>query len=267
MSIDSIKFTSEYITEDISINKQIILPKKTHEFLIPFWSDNPNVIFQNQYITEFFPVKGMSFNQSLNAITRSIIILSIVMFALTRNLGVIGALIITMIAIYFYHQTQRQNSAKNNTEGFDSAGLAIIGDPSINKMGIVPGFDADTTVFDMNTSMNPFANLQLIDYTMNPNKKPAPPAANSIINDRILQQAKKAVIDLNHEQPDIADKLFKDLGENLEFEQSMRNFYSNPSTTLPNDQAAFAEFCYGGMISCKEGNAFACARNLDRYTN
>jgi hypothetical protein len=271
MSTDSIKFTSEYIPEDISINKQVLLPIKKSENMVPFWSDNPNVLFQNQFITEFFPVKGMSFTQSLNAITRSIIILSVIGFALTRNLGFFGALIITMVAIYFYYQTQRP---KNCKEGFDNAGLAVIADPSINKYDPVTnkkrletGFDGPNTVFDENTPVNPFSNVLLTDYDMNPNKKPAPPAANSEINDRILAQAKKTVIDLNHEQSDIADKLFKDLGENLEFEQSMRNFYSNPSTTIPNDQAAFAEFCYGGMISCKEGNAFACARNLERYTN
>jgi hypothetical protein len=66
---------------------------------------------------------------------------------------------------------------------------------------------------------------------------------------------------------DIADKIFHDLGEQLVFEQSMRPFYSNPGTTIPNDQTSFAEFCYGSMVSCKEGNKFACARNLGRYTN
>jgi 1-deoxy-D-xylulose-5-phosphate reductoisomerase len=47
----------------------------------------------------------------------------------------------------------------------------------------------------------------------------------------------------------------------LTFEQSMRQFYSNPATLTPDDQQAFAEFCYGSMISCAEGNKFACARN------
>ena len=121
-------------------------------------------------------------------------------------------------------------------------------------------------MFDDSTSSNPYANVLLTDYDMNPNKKPAPPAGTEQIYRNILSQAKQTVIELNHEQPDIADKLFKDLGENLEFEQSMRNFSSNPSTTIPNDQTAFAEFCYGGMISCKEGNAFSCARNLERHT-
>ena len=68
-------------------------------------------------------------------------------------------------------------------------------------------------------------------------------------------------------QIDQFHKLFKDAGSELMFEQSLRPFNSNPSTTIPNDQAGFAEFCYGSMISCKEGNQFACARNLARHTN
>jgi hypothetical protein len=87
------------------------------------------------------------------------------------------------------------------------------------------------------------------------------------VNNDILKQAKLMVVESNPEQPDIADKLFRDLGEQLVFEQSLRPFYSTASTTIPNDQSSFAEFCYGSMISCKEGNSFACARNLSRYTN
>jgi hypothetical protein len=103
-------------------------------------------------------------------------------------------------------------------------------------------------------------------YEYNHNKKPAPPAFNTSINSQILTQAKKLVNDANPDQPDLSNKLFKDLGEQLEFEQSLRQFNSNPATTIPNDQGAFAEFCYGSMISCKEGNKFACARNLSRHT-
>jgi hypothetical protein len=77
----------------------------------------------------------------------------------------------------------------------------------------------------------------------------------------ITEKAKQMVIANNPNNPDIADKLFKDLGDQYMFEQSMQSFYSTASTTIPNDQESFSEFCYGGMISCKEGNAFACARN------
>jgi hypothetical protein len=270
MSTDTIKYTSEFIPDDNSINKIIYSGNNNKPKPIPFWSENPNILFQSEYITEFFPVKGMPLSQSLNAITRSIIILSIIGFLLTKNWSFSVALVITMVAIYFYYQAQQQN--KHISEGYANPGLAIMGDSSYNKnLNMLSGIDLSsgkyekTTVFDDNTSSNPYSNVLLTDYDINPNKKPAPPAGNNHTYQNILTQAKKTVMEINHEQPDIAEKLFKDLGENLEFEQSMRNFYSNPATTIPNDQAAFAEFCYGSMISCKEGNAFACARNLDRY--
>jgi hypothetical protein len=37
-------------------------------------------------------------------------------------------------------------------------------------------------------------------------------------------------------------------------------FYTTPNTTIPNDQKGFAEFCFGDMISCKQGNEMACQR-------
>jgi hypothetical protein len=100
----------------------------------------------------------------------------------------------------------------------------------------------------------------LTDYEDNPNKKPAPASYNRANTQDILTQAKEFVKTANPDQPDIADKLFKDLGEELQFEQSMRPFYSTSATTIPNDQEAFADFCYGSMVSCKEGNMFACSR-------
>jgi hypothetical protein len=105
------------------------------------------------------------------------------------------------------------------------------------------------------------------DYEYNPHKKPAPPAFNAGISNQILDKAKTLVKELNPDQPDISDKLFKDLGEQYVFEQSLRQFTSNPSTTVVNDQTGFADFCYGSMTSCKDGNLFSCARNLPRHTN
>jgi hypothetical protein len=105
------------------------------------------------------------------------------------------------------------------------------------------------------------------DYDYNVNKKPAPPSYTENGSAEILAKAKQMVVNANPGQPNIANKLFTDLGDQIGFEQSMRPFHSTASTTIPNDQGAFADFCYGSMVSCKEGNMFACARNLPRYTN
>jgi hypothetical protein len=89
--------------------------------------------------------------------------------------------------------------------------------------------------------------------------------ANASTNVDVLSQAKELVRSMHPNQPEIADKLFTDLAEEYTFEQSLRPFYSMPNTTIPNDQQGFRNFCYGDMVSCKEGNPLACSRNLLRH--
>ena len=122
-------------------------------------------------------------------------------------------------------------------------------------------------VFQQPTSTNPFSNVLVSDIKYNPDKKAALPAYDQIIEDEINNKVKDSIQELNPDLPNIKDKLFKDLGEEMAFEQSMRQFYSNPSTTIPNDQTAFANFCYGNMTSCKEGNSFACGKYAQNYDN
>lgn len=193
--------------------------------------------------------------------------MTVVSFAVSRSIRllVIGGITIGCIyLLYYYHEKENKKlnvrPANQVLEGFDNSSPAY----SYMVQNNIPIPD---NVFDKPSEGNPLSNVLLTDYDFNPNKKPAPPLFNADVNAQLLTQAKQLVVDQNPDQPDIADKLFHDLGENLVFEQSMRQFYSNPSTTIPNDQAGFAEFCYGSMISCKEGNKFACARNLSRYTN
>jgi hypothetical protein len=219
---------------------------------LPFWSENPNILFQFPYITEIFPVDAMSYNQNLNAISRLVILFTFIGFIFTKNIRLlfIGAITLFSIYILYYMQLKKKESFKDAAQEFLKDKI-----PSYNDTFMSP------------TTTNPFSNVLISDYDYNPNKKPAPPSFNIQTNNDILENAKKMVSDLNPDQPDIADKLFRDLGEQYVFEQSLRPFYSTASTTIPNDQQAFAEFCYGSMISCKEGNPFACARNLSRYTN
>ena len=53
---------------------------------IPFWSSDPNILLKQPYLLEFFPVENMTYNQKLNAISRSVIILGLVGFFLTTNI-------------------------------------------------------------------------------------------------------------------------------------------------------------------------------------
>jgi hypothetical protein len=232
--------------------KESIEPKEPK---IPFWSENPNVLFDPKYILEFFPVESMSYQQKLNAISRIVLLLTILGFVFSQNFRLIVVAFITLGAIFLIHYYHKKTETNEN---FVNPAIDYLDDLHILH---------PSTLFDTSSPSNPFSNVLMTDYDYNVDKKPAPPAFNKNVNEDILANAKQMVVDSNPGQPDIADKLFKDLGEQMDFEHSLRQFTSNSSTTIPNDQGAFAEFCYGSMISCKEGNRFACARNLSRHTS
>jgi hypothetical protein len=233
---------------------------------IPFWTKNPNILFQPQYILEFFPIEPMTYEQKLNAITRTVIILTIIGFAISQNFRLLIISAITIGAIYLIHYYHEKDNEKNESKKIVNQLKENFENPALDYLS-QNNIPTSSTVFDTPTSTNPFSNVLMTDYEYNVDKKPAPPAFNANVNNSILDSAMTLVSEANPDQPDIADKLFKDLGEQFVFEQSLRPFSSNPNTTIPNDQQAFADFCYGSMVSCKEGNRFACARNLSRYTN
>jgi hypothetical protein len=240
-------------------NTQMDLQNKEPVKTIDFWGKNPNVLFDPKYIFELFPVSDMNYEQKLNAVTRTIIILSLLFYFFLRSLRVVIVGILTVCSIWLIYATQRKNKKVHfsKTEGFENN----VADDFLKTK------ELPNNIFGESDEINPFQNVLLSDYDSPTNKKPAPASYTSHAQETILEQTKKMINKAHPEEPHITDKLFKSLGDKLEFEQSMRPFYSTPNTTIPNDQGAFADFCYGSMVSCKEGNPFACARNLARHIN
>ena len=239
----------------LEINKNIeeTEPKKESiQNIIPFWSDNPNILLNNDFMFEFFPTENMAFEQKLNAISRTVVLLSLMTFLYTKSARILLVGAISLFFIFMLHKSKKieTDAVKTKKEGFDS-----------------PAPEDLEKVFRKPDSSNPFGNVLVTDYIYNPQRKPAPPAYNQNVNAEIIEQAKECVRKSNPDHPDLSEKLFQDLGDQYVFEQSLRPFNSTASTTIPNDQQSFTEFCYGSMVSCKEGNAFACAKNNARYNN
>jgi len=231
-------------------------PVQEPENKIPFWYENPNVLVHSDYIYELFPSDDMEYAQMLNAITRTTILIAIVMYITTSNSRVIFLLAITLGVIFLMnHYSKKEEAAEK--EAFGSKVVREY----LEEEGSNIKPDA---VFTAPSAKNPFGNHLVTDT---PSKKPAPPAYNSNVQQKINDKVKEAIRGMNPDNTDLNEKLYKDLGAELSFEQSLRQFHSTAATTNPNDQEAFAHFCYGSMISCKEGNAFACARNAAKYTN
>tara|TARA_B100001121_G_C18668159_1_gene612422 strand:+ start:78 stop:758 length:681 start_codon:yes stop_codon:yes gene_type:complete len=221
---------------------------------IPFWLNKPAILLDRDHITEFWCNKDMTSSQKLNAVTRLVIVLTVLGYFMTQNINFLIMGFITLgiiIALYYHFATRsRVNKPKKNIrEGFTNP----------------KEFKALENNFTKPTMKNPLMNVSLPEIGDDPQRKSAAPAFNPAVEKEINSSTKRQIRAMHRDQPDIDEKLFKDLGDNFNFEQSMRPFYATANTQIPNDQKSFAEFCYGNMPSCKEGNAFACMQNNERY--
>jgi len=209
-----------------------------------FWLLNPKVLFDKNYITNIWPKENDTIEQKLNAITRMVILLTILGYIATKSnkLLITSFITIIIIIIIYKNRTPKKLAISKNTlqEGFTNPLL----------------YKALKKDFTSPVKENPLMNVMLPEISSNPTRKAAAPSFNPAVENEINDSVKQ----------NIDPKLFQDLGDNIEFESSMRNFYTTANTQVPNDQKAFAEFCYGGMKSCKE-DYLQCDKNNYRYIN
>ena len=93
---------------------------------------------------------------------------------------------------------------------------------------------------------NPFMNVLMSDYTTQP-EKPEACATDSDIKKLINEN-----FDFN---------LYKDTDDLFDRKNSQRQFYTNPSTTIPNDQDSFAKWLFKSQPTCKE-DTIECTGNI-----
>jgi len=218
-----------------------------------FWINNPSVLFEKSQITQIWPVPSMSSSQKLNAISRLVILLTILGYVYSRRIAIILTGVITLgILVALYLLQKRKDNNLELQEGFEN---------NEEKIQVSKGLTLPPLKFTMPTEKNPLMNVLLPQIQYEPERHAAAPSFDHKIEQDINQKTMDFVGEQFDNDEKIKKLLFADLADNMEFSFSMRNFNSTPATTIPNDQGAFAQFCYGDMISCKEGNAFACERN------
>lgn len=220
---------------------------------IPFWGNEPTILFNKDMINQLWINDNMNFTQKLNTISRLVIALTILGFVFTRELRFLLIGLVTLAIIYCIYTIRSQSSSK---EGFEESTKLT------NPESLQTFLKSE---FNETTKQNPLGNVLLTDISDNPTKKTAPPSFNPMVTDDINNSTKKTVQMLNPGIKNTNTELYGDLAEKIEFEDSMRPFYSMPNTKIVNDQTAFAEFLYGNMPSCKEGDSFACIQDNLRY--
>ena len=233
---------------------------------IQFWSNDLTILFNKNHMFELWPVDSMSYEQKLNAISRLIIVLTILGYILTMTprILIIGGL--TLLLIAGLYKMRNPKLTKNMLENFELQQLQP--QPVQPKLLVYPDTLESVlkTEFKEGSKKNPFSNVLLTQINDDPERKPAPPCFNSEVDADITKNIKKTVQMLNPSIKNTNTQLFGDLWQNFELDQSNRSFFSTANTRVTNDQGAFSQYLYGNMPSSKEsGPDSALERIKDSY--
>ena len=237
---------------------------------IQFWSNDPTILFNKDYIFELWPTTSMCYEQKLNSISRLIILLTILGYILTMSKRVLAVGAVTMLVIFILYNMRKQKLTKDMLENFEVQGNEVTGMFDNKPKSFVNPVTLDAvlrTEFKEGNKKNPFSNVLLTQINDDPNRKAAPPAFNVDCDEDITKNVKRAVQMMNPGIKNTNKQLFGDLWQQFELDQSNRVFYSTPNTRVANDQGAYAQFLYNdikfsGKESTPEG---AIARVQDNY--
>lgn len=211
-----------------------------------FWLSDPFILLNKDRIFNIFPSSNNTKKENYNAITRFLLLIGIIGFSLTKSTRFLSGIffgILTIIVIYKYDNLKKKNANKKIKEAF------------VNPKKYKEDIKEIKKNFTTPEKNNPLMNVMIPEINKKPIRKQALPSFAPSVEKDINEKVKE----------NLDPRLFKDLGDNIVFDQSMRNFYTMPNTDIVNDQKAFAEFCYGDMPSCKEGDGFQCDKKNYRH--
>lgn len=195
------------------------------------WYEDPIAAFSLSNYTHVLPESSMTDAEKMNSIFRITVYLSIALTlfrADTRYLfiAIVGGLVTGVL--YGFQKREKFEQQQN----LDKQSLQI----------------SEGKVCKKPNPNNPFMNVRTTDYGTNIDPEPA----CDVDNTKVEKQMKDAYY----------ARMFRDVGDVFENMHSFRQFYTMPSSTIPNDQTAFAKWRFENGPSCKDGNGEQCYRNM-----
>lgn len=200
-----------------------------------FWSNNPQQFLNRENYLYFFPSPQMNTVQKWNSLVRLSLYMSVILFLYSRNWTYWILFFGTAALSYILYRNKK---------------LEIFTNSSQTNPPVLSTPDDTEPVYVSPTKDNPFMNVQLTDYTLNPQREAA--SKQSTTNMREINSEIDSKFDIN---------LYKDLSDVFDKMNSQRQYYTMPVTTIPNKQKSFADWCYDTMPTCKEQNGVQCHLN------
>jgi hypothetical protein len=197
-----------------------------------FWADNISVLLQSDRMSEFFPTSSQTSNERLNSIMRFGMYVSVLLALYNRETQYLLIFFVFGAITLFVHK-----NSKAAVEGLEDT-------PATQKTCTQPTID------------NPFMNATMGDYMNIVDGKivDRPPACDAT-SDEVKEQVENA----------FENNLYRDVTDVFGKFNSQRQFYTMPSTTIPNDRDSYMKWLYATPKTCKEDNE--CLRYEDVRAN
>jgi len=222
-----------------------------------FWTENPQVLFDDA--KDFFPFSEEATKCStiaLNSLTRFSIYLGIFLILLTRNNFYIGIPVLgSILAVGLFYNMKSQGTLRKGLlpsmspfvyEGFDS----IVPNSLVAERAIEDVIGKTQRTVPL--PENPFMNVLINEIGDNPKKPPAKYSASGEVKDKLEDR--------------FDTKMYGDPGDIWGRNQGQREFYTMPSTSIPNDRDSFQNWLYRiPGKTCKEGNIAVCRSASDGH--
>ena len=240
----------------------------------PFWSNDPTILFNKDSILQLWPTADLTFEAKLNAISRIVIVLSILGFLFTKKQNFIIIGLITLAIVFSLYKLRKdkivQELTQKDVEGFQVQGSKDFSTGSIaSSLNTTNPITLETLLrsdFHPTTKKNPFGNVLLTDIMDQPDRKAAAPSFNPDVHEDISTAVKKTTQMLNPGIKNTNKQLYGDLKDNYDLDKSMMRFYATANTRVTNDANSFGNWLYGNMPSGKEsGPDAAMQRVKDNY--
>lgn len=181
--------------------------------------------------TMFFPSRSMTNAEQMNALMRLSLYFAIVMFIIRKDTNIFFVpIFIGMFTFLIY----------SNEEKTKKQEMMLL-----EKMGLMEDKRSSKNLCTKPTENNPFMNILVSDFSGNTKRPKACRLEGKTKHDV------KRKFDRN---------LYRDVDDIFHKKASDRQFYTTPSTTIPNDATSYAKWLYKMPSTCKEGNGTSCYR-------
>ena len=179
-----------------------------------FWLYDCCILLDN--ICSFSPFMDGSINEKLNAFTRLVIICTIVLLCINKNiLSLVGGIFTIVIICIVHSSIEKDNFIET-------------------KSSLINNFNQQKLSKRKSDDVNPLKNIPISEYSKYPKY------SESSKNDDNLSNF-------------IKSKFFQ-TSEQYIFDKDTVQFNTTPNTSIPNKQNEFANWLYGTMDNCKSGS-------------